>query len=94
MAPPDATPRDPTTNQRVSPSFLTAPARIPVIQRAWDNMVCGKALETLVAVAITGKVDVSTFVASQNMTINAGDRCVRRQHNCPLHRTTITMYAG
>jgi len=36
-------------------------------------MVCGKALETLVAVAITGKVDVSTFQASKNMTINAGD---------------------
>ena len=41
-------------------------------------MVCGKALETLVAVAITGKVDVSTFQASKNMTINAGDRCVSR----------------
>jgi hypothetical protein len=39
-------------------------------------MVCGKALETLVAVAITGKVDVSTFVGNKNLTINAGDRCV------------------
>lgn len=36
-------------------------------------MVCGKALETLVAVAITGKVDVSTFVGNKNLTINAGD---------------------
>jgi hypothetical protein len=57
-------------------------------------MVCGKALETLVAVAITGKVDVSTFQPSKNMTINAGDRCVSRTAQMPSESGTVTMYAG